>query len=608
MRKNFKIITGEREILYIWVPERDNFYFDLNGRGKLKTFLYDSEGRKIKDNPPFILKNVKGIFAVEIEGEREIEIEIEENNFLFSLPGFGLVPSHFEKNHNLKFFYDKNLTLWTYIPFKLKRIILQTTLFKDFSLQILTPSEKREKPLWLTCPLSPYNTSILENVEKGWYGFDIKTENVPFRFLIYGTFPLFFEKPHFPFNYRKFYFDIRDEKGKKLDSNLKFSFLNNFTGIYNKIAADKKPLYLPPLKFSLLISSGFKYKEMNLLIKKTKQIIKMKEFLPSPEGWVCGDLHIHSCINSDGAEPPEIIAENAICNGLNFIFISDSPEIIKRCEKYNKKDKFLILPGQEIGNPYFHINALNFKEDLQKFSDEKNPEKTIEILIEKLKEKEEKGRKVSLMLNHPSHLKEIKEKYKYFDSWWIIDKYKEIKIVENFDFETWFEKLNEGKRITGLWTTDTHDSSLIPPGLKRNYVYVGEKFNEKILIERIEKGNVFCTRYPGVIIDFKINGKIPGEEIFLKKDEYLKLKIYCESRRPIKNIEIIGDGKRVLLIDGGKSFIFDREISIMPEYKWIILRVYLFEEEWRNDSHSIEPLLISGCSAFTNPIWIKTID
>lgn len=106
---------------------------------------------------------------------------------------------------------------------------------------------------------------------------------------------------------------------------------------------------------------------MNLLIKKTKQIIKMKKFLPSPEGWVCGDLHIHSCINSDGAEPPEIIAENAICNGLNFIFISDSPEIIKRCEKYNKKDKFLILPGQEIGNPYFHINAPILKKIYKNF-------------------------------------------------------------------------------------------------------------------------------------------------------------------------------------------------------------------------------------------------
>lgn len=611
MNKVFKLRTGKKEIFYLWVPEKGNLYIDLESKAKLNVSVYDNEEKPITDKLPLLKKDVEGVFIVKIESENEgseIKINIGQNNFLFVLPGFGLVPSHFEKEEDIMYFYQRNLNLWTYIPENLENIFVQTTLHKNFSIDLTRPSGKKEKLIYLTHPLSPYNTSIIENVEEGWYKFDIKTETVPFRFLIYGCYPLFFENPSIPFKYKKFYFVIKNKKNKEINSSIKFYSLNNPIGLFNKLSSGKDFIFLPPVKTYALISSDITYKETIFSIKKTENLVKLEDFISKPEGWVCGDLHMHSCINSDGADPPEVITETAICNGLDFIFISDSPEIIKRCEKYNKSGRFIVSAGQEIGNPFFHINVLNGKEDLQVYSYEDKPEKTLEILIEKVKEYEEKGENILLMLNHPSHLPETMKKFKYFNSWWIVDKYEEFRIVENFDFETWFKKLNEGKRIVGLWTTDSHDSSLIVPGLKRNYVYVGRNFNMESLINGIKKGNVFCTRYPGVMIDFKVNGKIPGEEVFVKEDVKLNLRIFCQARRPIKKIEVIADGKIVHLIDGAKSFILNREILLNSEYKWLILRVYLFEEGWREDLHSTEPLVYSGCSAFTNPVWIKKFD
>lgn len=539
-KKIFKIYAEKKSIFYIWLPEEDELFIDLKDKNGVVATLYNSNETAIyKEICNFELKKAKGIYIVEIKNkdkEKNIEIELNKNSYIFFLPGFGLIPSHFEKSDYILRFFEKEMDLWAYIPVNLEKFIIQTTLYKDFEVFLVSPFNRKEKLTWLTHPLSPYNTSMVNNIKKGWYKFEIKTDLIPFRFLIYGGYPLFLEKPLFPFKYRKIYLDVRNEKGGKVNSILKFYSLNLPIKICNKLISDRKPIYLVPVKISVFLSSGFKYKEVNFNINKDKEKIILEEFLPTPSGWVCGDLHIHSCINSDGADTPEFIAETSICNGLNFIFISDSPSIVERCKKYNRKGKFLVLPGQEISSSFFHINALNIKEDLQKYIDEKDTQKSIEKLIKKIKEYEKD--EVCLMLNHPSHLPEINEKHAYFRSWWIVDKFEDIRIIENFDFETWFKKLNEGKKIVGLWTTDSHDSSLIPPGLKRNYVYVGKNFDVKNLINGIKKGNLFCTRYPGTIIDFRINDKIPGEVVFVKKSDILNLKIYCEGKRPIKYIEI----------------------------------------------------------------------
>lgn len=596
--KEFLTKLEKENIFFIWVCEPEDLYLNFDKKEGVKLTVYDRNGKVIcKNEIPFKIKNVSGIYGVFIESEKQdfIKIIINKNAFPFVLPGFGLVPSHFD--HDFLKFWNKEFQFWTYIPEKINKIIVQTTV-KDKDIEIIFPSGKIEKLEFLTCKGSPYRTAIVENLIPGWYGFEGKTENVPYRFLIYGGFPLFFEKPEKPFKYKKLNLKILDEKGKPVNSNLKFIFLNEPFLNYNKISSNKSSFYIPDINFSVYVSSGFNYKE---IISPLKEKIKIENFFPEIKGWVCGDLHMHSCINSDGAEPPEIIAETAICNGLNYIFISDNPEILKRCEKYNKNGKFLILPGQEVSTPDVHMNILNGKIDFQKFADINDTRNSIKKWIEKIKEEKNS----CIMLNHPSHLPEVSKNYGYFRSWWVVDEFEEIRIVENFDFETWFKKLNEGKKITGLWTTDTHDSSLIPPGFKRSYVYTGEKFDEKNLIEGIKKGNVFCSRYPGAIIDFKINGAIPGETVYIRKNENLKIEIYCASKRPIKFIELIGDGEKIAEIDGKKASFIKEKIYILPEYKWIIARVYVYEEEWRKDGHSIEPLVASGCVAFTNPIWIN---
>lgn len=94
-------------------------------------------------------------------------------------------------------------------------------------------------------------------------------------------------------------------------------------------------------------------------------------------------------------------------------------------------------------------------------------------------------------------------------------------------------------------------------GNARFYTYLGEDLTFDAWMKNLKAGHTFATSGP--IIEFTVNGKLPGDEIDVPKGTTLSIsaKAYGDGRQiPLRNLEIVGHGKvlkRTTLKDAGQS-------------------------------------------------------
>jgi len=441
----------------------------------------------------------------------------------------------------------------------------------------------------------PWFSCILKNNKNSWYALNIKQKNNPFHIGVIEPI-IFLIGENKNINFRKL--EIETNTAARVEI-WKDNFLagTGFTDNNKNFIT-----LLPSGKYNLKVKKGFWYTHIEKVInlKKDKKIkLNLKKVFSPDNSWKCGDAHIHSCY-LDGAYSPEIIALSGKANGLDFLFLTDEqPEKIPgsgEIKKYTEKNKFLCLPGEEIGAENYHINILNNPVKIKKVE--------VPEIIKEVKSVSKKfKRPIEIMLNHPWTENMSKNYLPYFKSWWVLDKNSEIKIVENFGLKEWFKRLNKGRKITGLWTTDSHDAILYPPGDRRFFVYTGGKLNIKDIFERIRNGNVFCIREPGGWIDFTVNGKIPGETVEIENSAKIEIKI--SFFEPIGKISIVFNGREIKKFDVKKKFKFSKTFSVrIKKEGWILLLVYSGIKR-KFSSHASEPLTSVNLLGFINPVYIK---
>ncbi len=312
---------------------------------------------------------------------------------------------------------------------------------------------------------------------------------------------------------------------------------------------------------------------------------------------------MHSYFN-DGGQSPELVARAAKANGLHYMFLTDiDPQDLLNAglQRFNGAGEFLALPAEEVAGPSAHINGLNIRRMIDYHSED------IPRWLAEIRSQGTNDHPTAIQLNHPSHVGEITKYYGYFRSWWVADVHSDVDLVENFDFRTWFDHLNRNNRVTGVWTTDSHDVTFVPPGKKKTYVYVGERFDEQGIIDSLVSGRCFSTRSPGAVLMLTVNGAMIGDTVAPKPDGTIDIRVRCEAARPLRNVELIGNGEVIRVIDGQGCGRLDATVTMKAGYRWIIARAYVHEsnEDWPKDGTSMEPLLASGCVAFTNPVWIE---
>jgi hypothetical protein len=604
--------------VFIWIKNSGKAgYFKIFSNSSAQHFsIKDSFGRilyeDIESSEEFRF-NSPGIYEVipSIGEEFSFQIEVSEEIYPFLIPGPGLTPSHFPIPYPSLLFSDSNeiFPLWIYVPEEMEKIRIGSWLPEE-NINLISPSGE-SIPLTWKPKKSIYRVSELEVIEPGWYEFSLKPSKGNFHFTIYEGLPIFFRKPSIPFPYYQLDCRVYDEYMNIVDSRVEIFRGKQRIGLLDIPREYPRRIYTMPGLITVQVSHGIEFSSKSKTIigkegGKEELDFTLSRTLKREEGWICGDHHVHSYFE-DGSSTLEDLVLSAKTSGLDYLFVSDEPNPILEAglQKFNKSNDFLALPAQEIATSEFHMNALNVYETLS-YSKEEATCTQINRFISKMREMAVEHPN-ALMLNHPSHIFPEALKQAYFRSWWIIDHFREIRLVENFDFENWFKRLNEGQRIVGLWTTDTHDVTLIPPGYKRTYVFVGEEMTEDSIINGLLSGHCFNTRYPGALLFLTVNGAMPGETAYPDNKGYVEVTVRCKSNRPIEVVEIIGNGEILLNIYGHNSNNLESKFSLYVKDKitWIIARIKVKEEKLPVDGHRWEPLMNSGYIAFTNPIWIE---
>ena len=172
------------------------------------------------------------------------------------------------------------------------------------------------------------------------------------------------------------------------------------------------------------------------------------------EGYYQGDAHMHST-ESDGAQPPEEVAFNARCEGLDWAILTDHETVSGHAAfKARAVPGFLPLGGQEITTREGHILGLGISSVVSR-----DVSRGAEDMRRIFREVREQGG-VSVL----AHPMTPTMNYQHWD----VDDYDVVEILNGslppylglFDMLQarlrWHRLLNEGRRVAAIGTSDNH--------------------------------------------------------------------------------------------------------------------------------------------------------
>lgn len=609
--------SGTPGTLYLWVPygieEFNLSVYDVPiNEGNIKnTFMLYSPDENLvvkfdESNPKeWITKQVKvnkkfGIWKLTVvsgsppEGEEPSQSRNDfmikaQNVYPFLLSGLGSRISF----SSPKFEGSDEFQLYTDVPYGCELITVQSNFYRKEGEAWVKPKESTE-----FLSLSSERANPISVKERyGWWNFKLKSPKGEYQFSIEQGLPLFFE-PITNIPYAKLN-TIATEKSKPVAARVAVYRDKRILTIAYPMAESSAQLFLVPGLYTLVASRGVEYatltKTCSLDYSERREIeFPMVQVCEREPGWIAGDSHMHT-IHSDGITTENVVAIAAKAEGLDYAILTDHNTISGTEEFLSHRDeKFIPIRGEEVSMPHYHMNVLNTWRKVA--VKEITPEET----VKNVEYQSGRNRKTGVFLNHPGKdvgkpgSKEYEENPGWAPgkSWWVLDEVHEVVTIENAPFEPWFKRLNEGRKIAHIWNTDTHDAYHYPPGMARQYVYVGDDFSASAIVKAIVEGHSFSTRGDGALLFLYVDGHIPGETIELSKPSEVMVRIKCRSAKGISKVEIISEGEAVRSFQCFDSHTFDAEFSLeIDSDTWILSRAYIKED----------------VAAFTNPVYLVVL-
>lgn len=600
-------------ILYLWVTASP-----CSVTLSTTTMLPGRPIRVIKDQLQFSLKwnrslilTEPGIWALHLDAEPgcpgiDFSISAAPSAWPFIIPGPGIVPSHFpDPGPALLFAADSAADVWIDVPEQYPSLTLSAWISPDHGATLKDARHEQHELNWMPKAKSAYRVARVDcSRSAGWWSLHLDVVDHLFRLSVWNGLPLFLNKPDRPFPYARLRLSACDGTAQPIDCRFTVYDRQSIVAMLDSLRDETAVFYLPAGSYTIKAGHGFEYATAVRGVRITAGSETVCSFTlerrwQAPPGWVSGDQHMHS-VYEDGGQYPDLIVRAARAYGRQYIFITDTDIeglLAAGITDHNLDQQFLAMPGQEIANDYVHMNFLNPIKAVDPGME--IPDWIVEA------ELQNRHQPVALMLNHPAHLAPIKDARAYFRSWWVFDKYDAIVLVENYDFQTWFDRLNRHERIVGLWTTDTHDITFMEPGKKGTYLYAGDSLSPASVINGLLGGRCFNTCYPGALLLLEANGKGIGETVDASGSEPVAVSIQCQSQNKITSVELIGNGLVVASWTGLDSHRVDISYALTATCSWIIARCYTEASGWPADGTSMEPLRHSGCTAFTNPIYLS---
>ena len=608
--------TGrESATLFVWVPETEgSVKIETNSETHVTQTVQKPNGEEADVLWGRSLKlTAPGIWEITLTASDDsadpvtFTIHAEGDAYPFVIPGPGIVPSHFPiPKPTLLFATKGEATVWVDVPEDLSLLTIGAWVPVQSKGFVQLPDETQLQLSWKPDQGSSSRVAEVETQGRsGWWSLHTEAPSNPFRWTVWEGLPMFLRRPPKRFPYARILCTATDEEGKSMDARFRLFRNGKLTMFRDEFANTPCILHVLPGISVVQVSHGMEFERASEVVSLaqggTKVLpICLRRILHTEPGWVCGDHHIHSYFE-DGGESPEKIVRAARAEGLDYMFITDEPEPLLDygLDRWCEAGKFLALPGQEIATEKVHMNVLNARRSVGKASSE------IGDWLKEVRTQSTPEHPTAIMLNHPSHMSGAEKRHAYFRSWWVADEHDQLVLVENYDFPSWFERLNQGRKLVGLWTTDGHDITFLPPGKKRTYVFVGDEFDERTMMEALLQGRCFNTRYPGAWLTLTVNEAMIGETARPDEEGMLMVVVNCEATQPIESVELIADGQVVDVWHGEGSLRLTAKIRLQSGMRWVSARAFVDERGWEADGHSMEPLMASGCIAFTNPVWVE---
>ena len=505
----------------------------------------------------------------------------------------------------------KREAVWLDVPEGLDELTLQTWLPAAARLTATAPDGGPVDLEWLPNKTAYHTAVVPVQGRAGWWRLESDAAPGEYRLTTWEGLPMFFDCPPERFPYARIQADVTDDATMPIDARITVLQEGALLTLRDTLEGEEAAFVVPPGSIELRTSCGVEYVPAVTFVRAhanedTRVAAVLKPYVSREFGWACGDHHVHSW-REDGAQGAERIARAARAAGLDYVFVTDAPEevLADGLDRYDEPSRFLAMPGQELCNPDCHMNALNTRRRIAcpGYGEEPEAYPGPGEWWAEVQAQAGTGRPAALMLNHPSHIPQSMERYAYFRSWWLFDKHDELVLVENADFESWFARLNAGRRVTMLWTTDSHDAVFLPPGSRRTYVHVGDELTEATVIEGLLAGRCFNTRVPGALLFVTVNGAMPGETAAPESGEF-RVEVRCQATRLIDRVELIADGQVLYAFHSAGSMTLDATAVLQAgDARWLLARAYLIEEPVPKDGHTGTPFDLSGCVAFTNPVF-----
>ena len=544
-----------------------------------------------------------------------LEVQVEGAD-PFIVPGPGVIPSHFRQGRpwlRLPALPEEAPAFYLPVPDALDAVYVGGWLPGQGTFAVAYPDGSTETVPWHLVQHTQHGAVLPVEERGGWWKITLLPTEQDYYFTTGWTgLPLFFERPARSFAYAEIEARAVDEGQRPVDARLTLYRGADPQAI--RVALDAEPVrfYAVPGRLAVVASRGAEFapgargltaepdttRGLELVIERTVR---------RPAGWLCGDHHVHSYYE-DGALSPRQIAQAARGEGLDYMFLTDTPDplLAAGLQAFNERNKFLAMPGQELANPQCHFNALNTRHHIEHPPFGTFPDRFPGPgeWIPQIEAQSTPEHPTAYMLNHPSHFAELAARVAYFRSWWLVDTYPQITVIENSPFEPWYERLNAGRRIVHLWTTDSHDAGLLPPGARRTYVFTGGGFSEQAIIQSIWSGRSFNTREPGAWLDVTVNGATMGQTAE-NSDGALTVQVSCHASVPLSRIALVCNGACAHTWCLGQARTFSGRILLHePDARWIIAIVYTDHALQHPDQH-VNPLDMDGLLAFTNPVYVN---
>jgi formylglycine-generating enzyme required for sulfatase activity len=300
---------------------------------------------------------------------------------------------------------------------------------------------------------------------------------------------------------------------------------------------------LKPGKWIYSISHGYEYIPV---LRQTFEItkvehekdikIELKRWVDMPnEGWYSGDVHVHHpttkpefrefLINFAKAEDLHIV--NTLNMGYHHYDGDAKSGIDYEQQGFGKKyrtreGRYCLVSGQEDPrSKYGHVIGLN----LSRFVRDTIHYDYYDRVFEDIQS--QKGALVGF-----AHLAfngcEILRGLPWYVTTNKID-FVELLQLTKINTPGYYDYLNLGFRLTAAAGSDLPWAATI--GEVRTYVYTGKKYSPDKWFEGLKKGNSFVTNGPMMFFD--INGKLPGSEIKLNKDQEISIRLKANSQQEI---------------------------------------------------------------------------